>query len=40
MNCHTSSTSPEFNFSKFKPYIDHAHKESQLPPLTTKSTMK
>ncbi len=38
--CHTSSTSPDFNFAKFKPYIDHAHKESELPPLSSKTPMK
>ena len=40
MGCHTSSTSPDFNFARFKPYIDHAHKESELPPLITKKVMK
>lgn len=38
--CHTSSTSPDFNFAKFKPYIDHAHKESELPPLSSRTPMK
>ena len=40
LGCHTSTTSPEFNFAKFKPYIDHAHKEGELPPLTSKTMMK
>jgi hypothetical protein len=40
LTCHTASTSPDFNFAKFKPYIDHAHKESELPPLSSKATMK
>ena len=40
LSCHTSSTSPDFNFAKFKPYIDHAHKESELPPLSSKTPMK
>jgi hypothetical protein len=39
MNCHTSSTSPDFNFDKFKPYVDHAHKDSELPPLTSRAPM-
>jgi hypothetical protein len=38
--CHTSSTSPDFNFAKFRPYIDHAHKESELPPLSSRTPMK
>jgi len=38
--CHTSSTSPEFDFAKFKPYVDHAHLASALPPLNTKKVMK
>jgi hypothetical protein len=40
LNCHTSSTSPDFNFAKFRPYIDHAHKDSELPPLSSKTPMK
>ena len=38
--CHTSSTSPDFSFAKFKPYIDHAHKASELPPLSSRTPMK
>jgi 2',3'-cyclic-nucleotide 2'-phosphodiesterase (5'-nucleotidase family) len=40
LTCHTSSTSPEFSFAKFKPYIDHTHMASDLPPLNTKKVMK
>ena len=40
LSCHTASTSPDFNFAKFKPYIDHAHKESELRPLSSKTPMK
>jgi hypothetical protein len=40
MACHTTSTSPDFNFAKFKPYIDHTHKESELPPLSSRTPMK
>jgi len=40
LTCHTSSTSPDFNFAKFRPYIDHTHKESELPPLSSRTPMK
>ena len=40
LGCHTGTTSPEFNFAKFKPYVDHSHKDGELPPLSSKTNMK
>ena len=40
LNCHTSATSPEFSFARFRPYIDHSHKEGDLPPLNVAQPMK
>jgi len=40
LTCHTGTTSPEFKFAQFKPYIDHTHKFGDLPPLNTASPMK
>jgi len=31
--CHNETTSPEFDFGKFKQYIDHTHNFADLPPL-------
>jgi 2',3'-cyclic-nucleotide 2'-phosphodiesterase (5'-nucleotidase family) len=33
LTCHTSTTSPEFKFAQFKPYIDHTKKFAELPAL-------
>jgi hypothetical protein len=40
LTCHTGTTSPDFKFDKFKPYIDHTHKFADLPPLNTAKPMK
>jgi len=39
LSCHNSTTSPEFSFEKFKPYVDHAKKFNDLPPLKSTSPM-
>jgi len=38
--CHDATSSPEFDFSQFRPYIDHTHAFSDLPPLKASSPMK
>ena len=40
LTCHTGTTSPDFKFDRFKPYIDHTHKFADLPPLNTAKPMK
>lgn len=39
LTCHNSTTSPEFSFEKFKPYVDHSRKFTDLPPLKSTSPM-
>lgn len=38
--CHNSTTSPEFAFAKFRPYVDHTKKFGDLPPLKVAQPMK
>ncbi len=40
LSCHTGATSPEFAFARFKPYIDHTKKFTDLPPLNVAQPMK
>lgn len=40
LSCHTSTTSPDFSFARFKPYIDHTKKFSDLPVLKVAQPMK
>jgi hypothetical protein len=40
LSCHTASTSPDFNFARFKPYVDHGRRFDELPPLNTRKPMK
>jgi len=39
-SCHNATTSPDFAFAKFKPYVDHTHRAGELPPLTSHTMMK
>ena len=38
--CHDETSSPEFDFAQFRPYIDHQKPFDQLPPLKSASPMK
>jgi 2',3'-cyclic-nucleotide 2'-phosphodiesterase (5'-nucleotidase family) len=38
--CHDATSSPEFDFTQFRPYIDHSHAFGDLPPLKAASPMK
>jgi hypothetical protein len=40
LSCHTSTTSPDFSFAKFKPYVDHTKKFAELPVLKVAQPMK
>lgn len=38
--CHDATSSPEFDFAQFRPYIDHKRAFAELPPLKAASPMK
>ncbi|MGH7743010.1 MAG: hypothetical protein ACRENS_13425, partial [Candidatus Eiseniibacteriota bacterium] len=38
--CHDATSSPEFDFAQFRPYVDHTHAFGDLPPLKVSSPMK
>jgi 2',3'-cyclic-nucleotide 2'-phosphodiesterase (5'-nucleotidase family) len=38
--CHDATSSPEFDFAQFRPYIDHTHAFGDLPPIKPASPMK
>jgi 2',3'-cyclic-nucleotide 2'-phosphodiesterase (5'-nucleotidase family) len=38
--CHDATSSPEFDFAQFRPYVDHTKAFSELPPIKAASPMK
>jgi hypothetical protein len=38
--CHDATSSPEFDFAQFRPYVDHSHAFGDLPPLKASSPTK
>ena len=38
--CHDATSSSEFDFARFKPYVDHTHRFGDLPALSPHAPMK
>jgi hypothetical protein len=40
LSCHDATTSPEFDYDKFRHYVDHTKKFNELPPLKVAQPMR